>query len=59
LTCCAALSLAGLYQSTGRPIAAHDVLGPALEGFTPTPEVPRIGEAIDFLATIKVTDAQL
>ena len=36
----AALSLAKLYQSTGRPIDAHDVLGPALEGFSPTPEFP-------------------
>ncbi len=29
----AALSLAKLYQSTGRPVEAHDVLAPALEGF--------------------------
>ena len=29
----AALSLAKLYQSTGRPVDAHDVLAPALEGF--------------------------
>ena len=41
----AALSLAKLYQSTGRPIDAHDVLGPALEGFSPTPEFPEIAEA--------------
>ena len=41
----AALSLAKLYQSTGRPIDAHDVLGPALEGFSPTPEFPQIAEA--------------
>jgi predicted ATPase len=41
----AALSLAKLYQSTGRPIDAHDVLAPALEGFSPTPEFPAIGEA--------------
>jgi adenylate cyclase len=41
----AALSLAKLYQSTGHPIDAHDVLGPALEGFSPTPEFPQIAEA--------------
>ena len=41
----AALSLAKLYQSTGRPTDAHDVLGPALEGFSPTPEFPQIAEA--------------
>jgi len=40
----AALSLAKLYQSTGRPIDAHDVLGPALEGLSPTPEFPQIAE---------------
>ena len=33
----AALSLAKLYQSTGRPVEAHAVLAPALEGFSPTP----------------------
>jgi hypothetical protein len=37
--------LAKLYQSTGRPIDAHDVLGPALQGFPPTPEFPQIAEA--------------
>ena len=37
----AALSLAKLYQSTGRPVEAHAVLEPALEGFSPTPECPR------------------
>ena len=41
----AALSLAKFYQSTGRPIDAHDVLGPALAGFSPTPEFPAIAEA--------------
>ena len=33
----AALALAKLYQSTGRPAEAHAVLAPALEGFSPTP----------------------
>ena len=41
----AALSLAKLYQSTRRPADAHAVLAPALEGFSPTPEMPEIAEA--------------
>jgi predicted ATPase len=41
----AALSLAKLYQSTGRLADAHAVLAPALEGFAPTPEMPEIAEA--------------
>jgi adenylate cyclase len=40
----AALALAKLYQSAARPIEAHDILAPALEGFTPTPEMPEIAE---------------
>ena len=31
----AALKLAKLYQSTGRPLEARDILAPALEGFLP------------------------
>ena len=46
----AALSLAKLYQSTGRPAEAHAVLAPALEGFSPTPEMPEIAEAQALLA---------
>jgi predicted ATPase len=49
----AALSLAKLYQSTDRPIDAHNVLAPALEGFSPTPEFPEVAEAIGFMATLK------
>jgi predicted ATPase len=49
----AALSLAKLYQSTGRPTEAHDVLAPALAGFSPTPEFPAIAEAIEFAAANK------
>jgi predicted ATPase len=37
----AALSLARLYQSTGRAADAHAVLAPALEDFSPTPGIPR------------------
>jgi predicted ATPase len=41
----ASLSLAKLYQSAGRLSEAHAVLAPALEGFSPTPEMPEIAEA--------------
>lgn len=41
----AALKLAKLYQSTARPVEAHAALAPALEGFSPTPEMPEIAEA--------------
>ena len=41
----ASLSLANFYQSTGRAAEAHAVLAPALEGFSPTPEMPEIAEA--------------
>jgi predicted ATPase len=41
----AALGLAKLYQSTGRPGDAHSVLAPALGGFAPTPQMPEIAEA--------------
>jgi hypothetical protein len=40
-----ALSLAKLYQSNGRRTDAYDILAPALEGFSPTPEFPAIAEA--------------
>ena len=52
----AALSLAKLYQSTGRPADAHAVLAPALEGFSSTPEFPEIAEAQTLLATLAETD---
>ena len=48
----AALSLAKLYQSTGRPVEAHDALAPALEGFSPTPEMPEIAEAQALLVAL-------
>ena len=41
----AALALARLYQTTGRPAEAHAVLAPALEGFSATLEMPEIAEA--------------
>jgi predicted ATPase len=49
----AALALAKLYQSTDRPIEAYDILGPALNGFSPTPEFPEIAEALAGLASIQ------
>ena len=52
----AALSLAKLYQSTGRPAEAHAVLAPALDGFAPTPEMPEIAEAQALLTTLAATD---
>ena len=51
----ASLSLAKLYQSTGRPADAHAVLAPALEGFSPTPEMPEIAEAQALLAALAET----
>ena len=52
----AALALAKLYQSTARPAEAHAVLAPALEGFSPTPEMPEIAEAQALLATLEERD---
>jgi predicted ATPase len=52
----AALALAKLYQSTGRPVEAHAVLAPALEGFCPTPEMQEIAEAQALLAALMETD---
>ena len=48
----AALSLAKLYQSTGRPAEAHAVLAPALEGLAPTREMPEIAEAKALLSQL-------
>ena len=49
----AALSLAKLYQSTNRLADAQAVLAPALEGFSPTPEMPEIAEAQALLVAIE------
>ena len=48
----AALALAKLFQSAGRPPDAHAVLVPALKGFSPTPEMPEIAEAQGLLAEV-------
>jgi hypothetical protein len=52
----AALALAKLHQSTGHPADAHGVLAPALEGFSPTPEMPEIAEALALLAALAETE---
>ena len=52
----AALSLARLHQSNGRPVDAHAVLAPALECFSPTPEMLEIAEAQALLAALAGTD---
>jgi tetratricopeptide (TPR) repeat protein len=52
----ASLALAKFYQSTARPVEAHAVLAPALEGFSPTPEMPEITEAEALLAALAETD---
>ena len=41
----ASLALGKLYQSTHRLAEADAVLAAALEGFSPTPEMPEIAEA--------------
>jgi predicted ATPase len=51
----AALSLAKLRQSAGRPLDAHHVLAPALEGFSATLEMPEIAEAQALLAALADT----
>ena len=52
----AALAVAKLYQSTARPADAHAVLAPALEGFSPTSEMPEMAEAQALLAALAATD---
>jgi hypothetical protein len=52
----AALSLAKLCQSTGRPADAHAVLTPALERFSPTPEMAEIAETQAVLAALAETE---
>ena len=49
----AALSLAKVYQSTGRFAESHAVLAPALENFSPTREMPEIADAQALLVAIE------
>jgi predicted ATPase len=48
----ASLALAKLYQATGRQLDAHVVLTPALVGFSPTPEMPEIAEAMSLASRL-------
>jgi hypothetical protein len=48
----ASFALARLYEATGRLVEAHSVLKPALEGFSPTPEMPMIAKAQTLLASL-------
>jgi class 3 adenylate cyclase/predicted ATPase len=50
------LHLAKLYRLTGRHAEAHTVLGPALNGFSPTPELPEIAEAQALLTALAASD---
>ena len=52
----ASLALAKLYQSTARPVEAHAVLAPALEGLAPTSQMPEIAEAQALLGSLAETD---
>jgi predicted ATPase len=51
----AALSLAKLYRSSNRAVDAHAVLALALQGFSPTPELPEIEEAQALLTALAGT----
>ena len=51
----ASFALAKLYQSAARLVEAHAVLAPALEGFSPTPEMPVIAKALELMAAIKAS----
>ena len=48
----ASFALAKLYQATGRLAEGHAVLKPALEGFSPTPEMRVIAKAQTLLAAL-------
>jgi tetratricopeptide (TPR) repeat protein len=48
----AALPLTRLLRAANRPLEAHAVLAPALQGFTSTPELPAIAEAQALLAEL-------
>ena len=52
----AAFALAKLFQATARPVEAQAVLAPALEGFSPTPEMPEIAEAQELLSALSKND---
>jgi hypothetical protein len=49
----AGFALARLYRSTGRHADAQAAIGPVLEGFAPTPELPEIAAALAFVGDIE------
>ena len=49
----ASLALAKFYRAIGRDASACEVLGPAIEGFAPTTEMPEIAEAQGLLGCLK------
>jgi predicted ATPase len=51
----ASLALAKLYESIGRSAEAHAVLLPALEGFSPTPELRQVAEAYALLEQLDIS----
>jgi predicted ATPase len=53
----AALSLAKLYQATGRGEAARELLAPAVAGLTEGPELPEVGQANRLLADLASSDS--
>ena len=50
--------MAKFYQSTNRAADAHDILGPALEGFSPTREFPQIAEAKALFEALAETEEE-
>jgi predicted ATPase len=52
----AALSLAKVYQATGRVQAARDLLAPAAAGLSKGPELPEVAEAHHLLASLEAGD---
>jgi predicted ATPase len=47
-------SLAKLYEATGRRREAQAMLAPALQGFSPTPEMPEIAEAQTLISRLSI-----
>ena len=52
----AALPLARLLKTNNRPLDAHDMLVSALQGFTPTPQLPAIAQAQSLLVELLECD---
>ena len=50
------LALAKFLRATRRDADAHAMLGPALEGFSPTAEFPEIAEALETLAVLEANE---